>query len=233
MATFVLTHGSFHGGWCWERVVPILTAAGHRVHAPDLPGRGGDRSQTLDSYARAIADLVAAQAEPVVLVGHSMGGVVITQAAELVPEKLTRLVYVCAFLPQNGQSLRALAQSDGESALMPALVIDEKSGLHWVKPEGARNAFYHDCADGEVERALPRLCKESLAVVGAPVAISAERFGRVPRLYIECTEDRALGPSLQKRMHAATHCFTVQLPSSHSPFYSQPEALASILLESA
>ncbi|HZS41457.1 MAG TPA: alpha/beta fold hydrolase [Polyangia bacterium] len=229
MSTFVLVHGSFHGGWCWERVVPELVALGHRALAPDLPGRGGDATQTLDAYARSIGEVIAAQAEPVVLVGHSMGGVVITAVAERMPERLARLVYVCAFLPASGQSLLELAKSDTESALMPALVIDEASGLHHVRADGARVAFYHDCAEADAERAIARLGREPLAVVAAPVATTAERFGRVPRTYVECTDDRALGPSLQRRMHAAQPCRVERLASSHSPFYSQPAALARLL----
>jgi pimeloyl-ACP methyl ester carboxylesterase len=232
MSTFVLVHGSFHGGWCWEHVVPRLTAAGHRVWAPDLPGRGGDPAQTLDAYAERIADTVAAQREPVVLVGHSMGGVVVTTVAEKVPDKLARLVYVCAFLPRSGQSLLELAKTDGESQLLRHLVIDEARGLHHVRREGAREAFYHDCSDGDATRAIERLGAEPLAVVATPVVTTPGRFGRVPRTYVECTDDRAVGPSLQRRMHAAQPCRVVPLASSHSPFYSQPEALTRILVES-
>jgi pimeloyl-ACP methyl ester carboxylesterase len=214
-------------------VVPLLVEAGHRALAPDLPGRaGGARptaALTLDAYAQRIGEVVAAQGEPVVLVGHSMGGTVISTVAERMPAQLERLVYVCAFLPQSGQSLLDLARSDGESQLLGHLVIDEASGLHHVRPEGAREALYHDCPAGDAERATSRLVPEPLGVVATPVTTSAERFGRVPRSYIECTDDQALSPSLQRRMHTAQPCRVHSLASSHSPFYSQPEALARLL----
>lgn len=232
MSTFVLVHGSFHGGWCWERVVTRLIATGHRALAPDLPGRGGDATQTLSSYAARVGEVVEAEPEPVVLVGHSMGGVVITAVAERIPERLKRLVYVCAFLPADGQSLLDLARTDGESALRKHLVLDDKTGLHWVRPEGARESFYHDCPAPDAGRAAARLGKEALAVAATPVATTEARFGRVPRSYVECSDDRALGPSLQRRMHSAQPCRVAPLRSGHSPFYAQPDALTSILLES-
>jgi pimeloyl-ACP methyl ester carboxylesterase len=236
MSTFVLVHGSFHGGWCWEKVVPRLEEDGHRAVAVDLPGRAGDgrplASLTLDDYLARVGEAVAAQAEPVVLVGHSMGGVVITGVAERMPEKLKRLVYVCAFLPASGQSLYDLAKTDTDSLLMRHLVIDEAKGIHRVKPEGARESFLHDCSDEDAERAAARLTDEPLAPVSTPVVTTGSRFGRVSRSYVECTEDRAISPSVQRRMHAAQPCKVTRLASSHSPFYAQPDELARILVES-
>ncbi|HEX6834936.1 MAG TPA: alpha/beta fold hydrolase [Polyangia bacterium] len=228
MSTFVLVHGSFHGGWCWDAVAERL--AGHRVVAVELPGRAGDPrplgSLGLADYAARVAETVAAEPDPVVLVGHSMGGVVVTQAAERAADRVARLVYVCAYLPQNGQSLLDLAKTDAESVLMRNLVIDETRGVHHVRPEGARESFYHDCSDEDAARATARLVPEPLAVVATPVATTRDRFGRIPRTYIECTDDRAVGPSLQRRMHAAQPCRVVTMPSSHSPFFSRPEDLA-------
>lgn len=233
MSTFVLVHGSFHGAWCWRHVIPRLVAAGHRAVAVDLPGRADDTRPSASlgyhDYVARVVDAVSAEPEPVVLVGHSMGGVVVTGAAERVPERLARLVYVCAFLPASGQSLLDLARSDDESRLMRHLVIDEQKGTHHVDGAGARDAFYHDCPDDDVAFACERLVPEPLAVVATPVVSSAERFGRVARHYLECTEDRALGPSLQRRMHAAQPCRVTRLASSHSPFFAQPDALARAL----
>lgn len=234
MSTFVLVHGSFHGSWCWDAVVARLAAAGHRAVAIDLPGRAGDArprtALTLDDYAARVADAVAAQGQPVVLVGHSMGGVVITQAAERVPERIARLAYVCAYLPVNGQSLLDLARTDGESVLLGNLVFDEAAGTHRVRPDGARASFYHDCSDEDAARATARLCPEALAVVGTPVATTAARFGAIPRSYVETSDDRALGPSLQRRMHATQPCQVTRIASGHSPFFARPDELVRALV---
>ncbi len=91
MSTFVLVHGAWHGGWCWQLSAPMLEQVGHRVLTLDLPGLGDDTTPvqniTLAAYSEAVARVVNAQPEPVILVGHSMGGVAITQAAELLPRK--------------------------------------------------------------------------------------------------------------------------------------------------
>ena len=119
MSTYVLVHGAWHGSWCWEKVVPLLKQAGHQVEPLDLPGHGQDKTPiceiTLAAYTKRVCETLDAQAEPVILVGHSMGGIVITQIAEERPEKIQRLVYLTARLLQNGQSLFQIAQTDSDS----------------------------------------------------------------------------------------------------------------------
>jgi pimeloyl-ACP methyl ester carboxylesterase len=99
---FVLVHGQWHGSWCWNKVVPLLTAQGHRVTAIDLPGRGGDPKElaklTPADYVSAVTRVLDASPEPVVLVGHSLGGGTVSLAGEARPEKIKRLVYLTAFL---------------------------------------------------------------------------------------------------------------------------------------
>ena len=116
MTTFVLVHGSWHGSWCWCRVVPELEALGHRVLALDLPGHGDDATPvariTLAAYAECVAAVVRGAAEPVVLVGHSFGGIVISQAAELIPERISRLVILNA--PHPVPFARALVQDPAQ-----------------------------------------------------------------------------------------------------------------------
>ncbi len=111
MARIVLVHGAFAGAWCWEPVLPGLRAAGHEVEAIDLPGSGMDETPveevSLDAYANRVCAVLAG-GRPAVLVGHSMGGMVITQAAARCPEHVAALVYLAAFVPADGQSLMEL-----------------------------------------------------------------------------------------------------------------------------
>lgn len=234
MATFVLIHGSWHGGWCWDDLTPLLQAAGHHVLAPDLLGMGTagmpPGEVTLTTWTEQIAGLVDAQSEPVVLVGHSRGGIVIGEVAEARPDGIAALVYLCAFLPRSGESLFQLAQTDEESLILPELIVDEAGGFHSIRGERAREILYGTSPAARAESAAARLQPEPNAPTFTPLHLTAESFGRVPRYYVHCDRDRAVGPGLQNRMVAASPCRSVfRLDTDHSPFFSAPAELADIL----
>jgi pimeloyl-ACP methyl ester carboxylesterase len=235
VAAYVLVHGAWHGAWAWDKVVPLLEAEGHSVDAVDLPGHGANPSDvggmTLDSYAREVAARVEAVSEPVVLVAHSMGGMVVTQAAELVPERIAALVYVCAFLPGDGQSLLALADNDPEAQVIPNLQADEPTGLCEVAEEARPRVFYGECTPEEAAAASARLVPESLAAFAAPASLTEERAGSMRRIYVECVRDRAISVAKQREMYGARPCERVEsIDTDHSPFLSRPEELAAHLL---
>lgn len=236
MSTFVLIHGSWHGGWCWDKVLPLLEKEGHKVVAPDLPGHGQDKTAiseiTLQRFVDRVCQVLDAQSEPVILVGHSMGGIVITQTAEYRPDKIKTLVYLCAFLPRNGETLLQLAQQDMETLILPNLIINEEHGYHSVEEEAIKEVFYHDCSPEDVARAKSLLVpEEALAPVATPVQTSDDNYGRIPRVYIECLRDQTIGPSLQKQMYMATPCHKIlSLDTGHSPFFSAPAELVTHLV---
>lgn len=239
MSTFILIHGGWHGGWAWQKVVPLLEQAGHKVIAPDLPGHGDDRTPleeiTLPRYVEAVLEVMDAQSEPVILVGHSSGGIVITQAAEYRPDKVKTLVYLATPLPRNGESLLEVVQRDPDPAnnILRYLEFDQAQTYALIKPEGIRDSLYHDCSDEDAARAQARIegVREPLSAPATPIAITEENYGRLPRVYIACLRDRALSPSLQKQMYTTVPCQKViSLNSSHSPFLSAPEELADHLM---
>lgn len=215
MSTFVLVHGAWHGSWCWEKIVPLLEEAGHEVVALDLPGHGSDGTPvsdvTLAAYAERVAGVLDGQSGPVVLVGHSMGGLVISEAAERRPEKIDMLVYLTGFLLPSGQTLLETAQTDEESIVSPNADVDEEKGIITVREDKAKDVFYGDCSEEEVERAVERLIPQALAPFVTPVSVSDENFGRV---YVECLRDRAIGPATQKRMYTELPCEEVVSISS-------------------
>ncbi len=235
MSTFVLVHGAWHGAWCWTKLVPLLEGFGHRAVTLDLPAHGDDRTPaadlTLESYVERVVEAIDAQHEPVVLVGHSMGGIVITQTAEQRPDKVAALVYLCAFLPRNGETLLQLAQTDTESLGLPNLVVSPDGSSTTIKDEAVRDMFYGECSDEDVRRARSLLCADPFVPVTRPLSITDENFGRVPRYYIHCLRDRAVGPALQERMFTASPCRKViTMDTDHSPFFSAPEDLACNLI---
>ena len=233
MSTYVLIHGAWHGGWCWDKVVPLLEKAGHKVQAPDLPGHGKDRTPiqevSLQAYADRVCGILDGQPGPVILVGHSMGGIVITQVAEYRPGKVETLVYLTAFLVRNSESLRQVFQGDTETLLRPNMVMAEDQSCT-VRDEAIKEVFYGDCSDEDVARARSLVVPQALAPFAAAVRTTEENFGRIPRVYIECLRDRTISPSAQKRMYAALPCRTViSMDTSHSPFFSAPEELVARL----
>ena len=234
MSTFILIHGGFHGGWCWYKVVPLLEEQGHTVVAPDLPSHGRDKTPladvTLAAYVDSVCHVLDAQPESVVLVGHSMGGAIITQVAEDRPDKVKVLVYLVAGLPPNGETIIQGIQQDPESLLFPNVVVsdDQKSGT--IRAEGLRDTFYGDCSAEDVALARALLVPQALAPLDTPARTSAANFGRVPRIFIECLQDRAMTPARQKQMYTAQPCQQViTMDTSHSPFFSAPGELATHL----
>jgi pimeloyl-ACP methyl ester carboxylesterase len=234
MSHLVLVAGAWHGAWCWERLVPLLEAQGHRVTTPELPAMGEDngdpRDVTLNGWARFIADIAGAAPEPVVLVGHSRAGVVISQAAEMAPSRMRRLVYLAAYLLPTGRTLAVESRSDADSLVAPNMVPSESGLTCALKESAVREAFYGHCSEADVAWAMSRLRPEPLKPLVSSPRVSNEHFGRIPRAYIECTADRAISLASQRRMQAALPCDPVfTLDSDHSPFLSCPAELAALL----
>jgi pimeloyl-ACP methyl ester carboxylesterase len=234
MATFVLVHGAAHGGWCWRRLVPLLEAEGHRVVAPDLPGMGADRTPlsevTMTGWAAFIAKLSLAAGGRVVLVGHSRGGAVISEAGELAPEYFLGLIYLTAvLLPAGGKTVELPVKRHEGS------VITSSDGASFrVEPATAREIFYNRASAEDAAWASTQLCAEPFAPNIVPLTVSDERWGRLPRAYIECLDDRTVPIEAQRAMQARLPCKpVVTMDSDHSPFLSAPRELAAHLSQIA
>jgi len=233
MAMFILVHGGAHGGWCWDKLVPELRKLGHRVVAPDLPGMGQDRTPlaqvSLGGWGEFIARMARQSEEPAVVVGHSRGGPVIGEAAERAPEAMLGLVYLSAVLIPAGAA--TIAAFGGASTQLMDKATTTADGLAFVLDrEVARKGFYHRAARADADAALDRLCPEPIGPNQAPMTVTAERWGRVPRAFIECADDCAIPLALQRRWHRALPCDPViTLDSDHSPFLCMPAQLARAL----
>ena len=235
MKTFILIHGSWHSAWNWHKVVPILEKAGHRAIAIDLPGMGRDKTPiqdvTMKTTVEKICALIDSVPGKVILVGHSKNGIMISQAAEYRPDKIEKLVYLAAYLIPNGKTQREYSIQDTEGWLKPYVTQHPDTGSHTLQPEIYREGLYHDCEEEITELAKVLLSHEPVESGITPLQLSDANFGRVPRVYIECTEDRAVTPFIQRKMYGETSCEKVySLPTSHSPFFSRPKELVEILL---
>ena len=194
--------------------------------APTLSGN------TLEGWVDAVQGALVSEPEPVILVGHSRGGVIISAAAERLPEKVAALVYLAAFLLRPGESvLRALREEGNSPFLQHAKLAPDRG--EWILDEKEiRGLLYGDCSDVDAAFAQAMLVPEPAVPMMTPLRISEERFGRVRRIYIETLRDRAIPLALQRRMHADSPCSRVlSLDSDHSPFLSAPRELSSLLMD--
>ena len=232
--TMILIPGAMHGAWTWNLVTPLLEAAGYRVIAPDLPGMGSHpkiaaAEDTLADWANFVADLVRGAGGPVILAGHSRGGLVIGEAAELVPEMIAGLIYVTAMIARPGET--GMQSGRDPTAQPPAM-----SALQALTAtlERARAIFYNCCTPEAADWAIARLEPEPPAPLNTPAEVSWERWGMVPRGYIECRQDQTLSLARQRRFQGAAPCDPViQLDTDHSPFLSAPSELANAMLKIA
>ncbi|EIE49485.1 esterase [Salipiger aestuarii] len=230
MARMLLVAGACHGAWAWDALVPHLVALGHDVPHFDLPAHGDDpqpaAGATLGDYAGAIA---AALLPGTILLAHSMAGVPATLAAELAPDRVARLVYLCAYLPQDGDSVTSLRRQQDSQPLKPALRRTPEGHSFDFVPELARDLFYHDCPEAVARAATASLRPEPIAPQETPVRLAGAARA-VPRSYILCTQDRAIPPADQRRMALGIPAADVHARAwSHSPFLSDPAGLARLL----
>ena len=248
MSHFLLVHGAWHGAWCFEKITALLEAGGHQVTAVDLPGHGSRREsdpieqQNLKSCAKGVADVLEKQSGPVILAAHSWGGMCITQAAAMCPDKIQKLVYIAAGLPRDGQSIN---NPDDGSAINPCdwvgisregkvsrLVKNEKA-VELIDEDYVMDLLYADVDEAEARNACRRLTPEAVACLYDRVELNAE-VDRIPRYYIRTLYDKAITPEYQDAMIANSPCKKVYtMKTGHSPFLAQPERLVQILDEIA
>jgi pimeloyl-ACP methyl ester carboxylesterase len=237
--TFILIHGAWQGAWAWETIVPRLRAAGHDAVAVDLPGNGFDltppQEVTLDLYAAHVSRIVDAVRGPVVLVGHSMGGTATSQTCESRPHRIALAIYLCAFLLPSGMSVLEFYDKYRQPDMRGAssrLTFDAERRRSSIDAASAMEVFYHHCAPVVAEAAARRLTPQPEGPRRSRLHLSEDRFGSVPRVYIETLEDRSVHLPLQRKMQELTPCLVrYALPSDHAPQLSHPDDLTALFLE--
>lgn len=226
MATLVIAHGAWGGGWSWSLVRPLLRAAGHDVFTPTYTGLG-ERAHLaspeidLTTHIRDIMGVLEYEdLREVILVGHSYGGMVVTGVAGRMPERISHLVYLDAFVPEDGESLMDLL-SPAEAARFQARADLEGDG--WRVPP----AFQRSPAMPGPDRRLPH----PLASFRQPVTLGSSSLASLPRSYIFCNNP-ALGAfdRFAERARTTTGWRYVEMATGHNPQYTTPHELTDILL---
>ena len=233
--TFILVHGAWHDGSCWDQLAFLLRKDGHTVLAPDLPGHGAntlDLSKvSLKRYVQAIEELVREQAAPVVLVGHSMAGMVVTEVACRLPERIQALVYLCAYLPRSGESVFDLSVlnrgHEPMSAMELAMHLSPDKRSCTIDPASIVPLFYNRATSEIAREAAGRVRMQATLPLSSASHMDQDVFETLPSCYICCTDDRVIPRHHQHRMLARQPCRTLlQIDADHSPFLSCPEQLA-------
>ncbi|WP_395065399.1 alpha/beta hydrolase [Paraburkholderia silvatlantica] len=276
--TFVFVHGAWHGGWCWSEVIRLLAQQGYNGVTLDLPGHGL-RAQFPNAYTATpqntaglstevspltsirlidyrdhvlsiIRGLVSNGNGPVILVGHSLGGVTLNAVAEAQPALIRRLVYLTAFVPVAKPTvLDYLSQPNFIASQLPPLFFGNPTllGAARINPNSTdatyiasvRQALYLDVQDSVVDATMNMLTPdEPLHGLSDPATVSVGHWGSVPRSFIRCLNDQAIPLAGQDQMIAEGDKLTPRNPfmvktleSSHSAFLAHPEEVARALLE--
>ncbi len=243
-ATYVLVHPAWHGGWCWKKVVPLLRAQGHDVQTPTLTGLG-ERSHLaspdigLDTHIQDIVHVLKYEdLGRVILVGHSSSGAVITGVADRVPEQLAHVVYLDAFMPDDGQALMDLIPPDRRQGMEQRV---QAEGRGWLLPSLAPvpwDQFLREAwrMTDEADRRwmLARLCPTPFKIFNDPVRSAHLAARNLPRSFIRCPQwpnpmfDRY---AEMARRTAGWHHYA--LAASHEPFVTHPQELTDLLLKAA
>lgn len=235
---YVLVHGAWQAPYVWNSVKANLEKQGHKVTVVELPGHGDDQTPpgeiTLDRYKEKVIETLATIDGKVILVGHSLGGMIISSVAEAVPEKTEKLVYVAAYLPTTGQTLDGLAHTDPDSQLggSGVLIFNNDGVTVDVKQDQLVNLFIQDGTPEVQNLVLKNYRTEPLIPFVNPVSLTAENFGSVEKVYIRTLKDHVVSPSLQDRMITSGGVKSIyKINTGHSPFLSQPDSLTALLIK--
>jgi pimeloyl-ACP methyl ester carboxylesterase len=234
----ILVHGAFSNGQVWGYVAGKLRGAGHPVVVVDLPGRPGASQAadqvSLELYRDTVIQALDSVPGPAILVGHSFAGIVIAAAAEQVPEKIKTLVFTAAYLPQDGDSLLSLAQQDHDAKIGQHLTIDKERGIAVVEYSARAELFANDGPE-PLKAKLPDLILDEPATpLVTPVHVTAERFGRVDKIYVSTQLDQVISPAFQAQMISRTPVRkVVTLKTGHLPFLTDIEGMSQAIENAA
>lgn len=228
MTTFALVHGSGHGAWCWDRIVPRLEARGHRAIAMDLPCDNNSAGCT--TYADVVIASLARVDGDVVVVGHSLGGLTIPLVAARRPVK--RMVLLCAVLPIPGALPFGPDPGAPPMAAAGLDLVFHEGGTFSFSPGSAASHLYNRCTPEDVDWAIARLRRQSPAPSREVCPLPA--WPDVDRAYIACSDDRIVMPEYARYVaRSRAGVDATMLDADHSPFLSNPDALADVLISFA
>lgn len=233
----VLVHGAWQGSWSFDLIKPLLEQTGWQVHAVDLPDNGWNSDTQLtanqDNYCNFVVQTIQKIGEPVVLLGHSGGGLTISAVAEQIPDLISNLIYLVGMmLPSNMSFLdfKIMCEQhfpDEDFAGISPYLSFTQEGYSIVSPEGAKKIFLQDCDAELAEKLIAKLRPQPETGRDLKPVLTPECFGRVPRIYVEALYDQSLSINMQRLMQKLQpdHLQVISMQTGHVPQAVQPELL--------
>jgi pimeloyl-ACP methyl ester carboxylesterase len=239
VSDLVMIHGAWQGSWAWAGIIPKLEAMGFRCHAVDMPGNGSDATKPKDvsmamymAYLRGLLDGIGA---PVIVLGHSSGGIIASQLGELEASRVQGIIYIAGMMLPSGMKFAELvgeyAKKDTAAlGIVPHLAWSRDGETSTVKPGAARKIFYQDCSAAKASAAAKQLRPHPQRGRDIAAHLTKGRFGKIPRAYIEAKQDQSVLHKMQRRMQKlvpGARCYTID--TGHAPQLARPDELAKIL----
>ncbi len=233
--TYVLVHGAWHGAWSFAETKTRLEGHGANVITFDLPGHGDDKTQipdvTFDAYTAKVVKELNLLEGKVVLVGHSLAGFVVTKVAEIIPQKIEKLVFIAAMVPNNEKTVFDILSEDKESHLLANLIFSENKSWATVNEETLKNVIYNGATLDQITTAAQSLVYQATQPFFVPVS-TGENFKQIPKTYIICEKDKVISPNAQKQLIEVCQIDTsLSIDTGHVPQVENPTQLANILLQ--
>lgn len=234
--TFVLAHGSWHGGWCWAPVAERLRAAGHRVFTPSYTGMGDrahliNKSITIDTFIEDLVQVIQTEElNDVILVGHSFGGIPISGVADRIPERLAHLVYFDAIVLENGQTAFSnYPKADADARI--AAASKATGGLAVPVPDPIPAVWGFEAGSPNYEWVKRRLTPHPLASYTTPLTLHHAVGNGRPRTYIHCTEpSHPVLEDSRKLVRSQSGWKWVDIKAPHEAHITHPQVLTDVLL---
>ncbi|KAF8087226.1 hypothetical protein N665_0594s0002 [Sinapis alba] len=248
---FVLVHGEGFGAWCWYKIVASLEESGLSPITVDLTGSGFNMTDpntvsTLEEYSKPLIEYLEnlPEEEKVILVGHSTGGASISYALERFPEKISKAIFLCATMVSDGQRPFDVFSAELGSAerfmkesqfLIYGNGKDKPPTGFMFEKQHMKGLYFNQSTSKDIALAMISMRPVPLGPMMEKVSLTAERYGKGRRFYVQTLDDLALSPDVQEKLvreNSPEGVFKIK-GSDHSPFFSKPQSLHKILLEIA
>jgi len=240
LPTFVLIHGAWAASWVWDSLRAVLQDQGHAVITPDMPGNSRNPATpeqfNMQGCVAQVQVCCAQVSGPLIIVGHSGGGVIATQVAETMAERVAGVAYIAGMMLPSGLGFAELSdeaqkQHPQAAGIWPHLQWSADRQSSTVPPQAVCEVFLQDLPHEQAMAAAQHFCPQPEGTRALIADWTPERFGRLPRLYIEATQDRSVVLPAQRRMQQLVPgAEVVSLETGHVPQVTATDAVAEALL---